>query len=118
MLALRGEPGAGEWCYEMKWDGVRAITQVVDGGVRVMSRNGNDVSSTYPELAELAQLAPAGTIVDGEIVALNAAGAPDFGVLQRRMKLTRATKVAAEQGRTPGYHMVTALRGYGGHAVP
>ena len=109
MLALRGEPGAGDWCYEMKWDGVRAITQVVDGNVRVMSRNGNDVTATYPELAELAQLAPAGTVVDGEIVALNAAGAPDFGVLQRRMKLTSATKVAAEQARTPVYYMVFDL---------
>src|SRR5690625_205919 len=111
MLAMRGEPGAGQWCYEMKWDGVRAITQVTDGGVRVMSRNGNDVTATYPELAELAKLAPAGTIFDGEIVAFNAEGVPDFGVLQRRMKLTTAAKVKAERARTPVYYLVFDVLG-------
>src|SRR5690625_6763663 len=74
-----------------------------------MSRNGNDLSATYPELAELAQLAAPGTIVDGEIVALNAQGRPDFGVLQRRMKLTGAAKVEAERARTPVYYMVFDL---------
>src|SRR5690625_5147441 len=78
MLAKRANPGSGDWCYEMKWDGVRAIAGVTDGQVRVASRNGNDLSATYPELQELADLAAPGTIVDGEIIALNEYGVPDF----------------------------------------
>ncbi len=45
---------AEEWAYEMKWDGVRVIAEVVDGGVRLQSRNGIDVTTTYPELDVLA----------------------------------------------------------------
>lgn len=106
MLAKRGRPGAGQWCYEMKWDGVRAIAGISGGKVRVNSRNGNDVSATYPELQELAALAGQGVIVDGEIIALNEQGVPDFGVLQRRMKLSSEAKVNAERARTPIYYMV------------
>src|SRR5699024_5233067 len=64
---------------------------------------------TYPELAELAELAPDSTVMDGEIVSINTTSTPDFGGLQRRMKLTSATKVVAEQERTPVYYMVFDL---------
>ncbi|HLS04643.1 MAG TPA: ATP-dependent DNA ligase [Actinomycetales bacterium] len=109
MLATRAEPGSGQWCYEMKWDGVRAIAQVTAGGVAAISRNGNDITATYPELQELTRLAQSGTIVDGELVALNERGVPDFGVLQRRMKLTSAASVNAERAKTPVYFMVFDL---------
>lgn len=97
MLATPGSPadvaGAG-WVHEFKWDGVRAL--VVSDGARVQlrSRLGNDVTAGYPELADLAPALPAGTVVDGEVVAFDARGAPSFPLLQRRMHLRDPTRVA------------------------
>ncbi|HEY4854796.1 MAG TPA: non-homologous end-joining DNA ligase [Streptosporangiaceae bacterium] len=77
-----------EWAAEVKWDGVRAVAYVSAGGLRLVSRNGRDMTRAYPELAELAELAgQAGArrmVLDGEIVAF-ARGRPSFAGLQRRM---------------------------------
>lgn len=76
----------GRWAYEVKWDGVRALVGIEDGRLSVTSRNGNDVSAGYPELAGLAeQLGRRQVLLDGEIVAFNAQGRTDFGLLQSRM---------------------------------
>ena len=77
-----------EWAFEPKWDGVRAICQVAGDSVRLVSRNGIDVTERYPELSELSQavLAEAATL-DGEIVALDRQGHPSFSLLQQRMNV-------------------------------
>lgn len=91
MLAVAGEPPAGRgWAVEFKWDGVRAVTGVAGERIRAQSRLGNDVTEGYPELAGLGALLdgrPA--LLDGELVALDAAGRPDFGLLQHRMHIRR-----------------------------
>ena len=48
----KGEPtlDPADWAFEMKWDGIRAIAEVSGGGIRLVSRNGIDVTGTYPEL--------------------------------------------------------------------
>lgn len=103
MLATAGKlPRSDEgWAYEMKWDGVRAVVFVEAGRVRLMSRNSRDVSVSYPELANLGgQLGPLDAALDGEIVALDAAGRPSFSALQQRMHISdagRAAKLAAQQ---------------------
>jgi bifunctional non-homologous end joining protein LigD len=52
MLAAAGVLPVGPgWAYEFKYDGVRAVTYVAGGAVQIYSRNGNDVTHTYPELA-------------------------------------------------------------------
>ncbi|MHA7264520.1 ATP-dependent DNA ligase [Arthrobacter sp. TMN-37] len=95
-------PDESDFAFELKWDGVRAIAVVKDGGVRLISRNGNDMSRLYPELGDLADYVHADTaVLDGEIVALNPAGRPDFGLLQTRMKLTSASEIDAARTRTP-----------------
>ena len=55
MLARTGElpRDEGEWAYEIKWDGVRAIAYVDGGRLRLESRNGNDITPRYPELRGL-----------------------------------------------------------------
>ncbi|MCU1628444.1 MAG: ligase [Pseudonocardia sp.] len=85
MLAVAGPPPVGEgWAFEFKWDGVRAVVAVSGDAVRFTSRNGNDVTAGYPELvASLRSDRP--LLLDGEIVAADAAGRPDFGLLQQRM---------------------------------
>jgi bifunctional non-homologous end joining protein LigD len=82
MLATTGPlPLGPEWAYEVKWDGVRALVAVEGGRARATSRNGNDITGGYPELA---LLDCPDALVDGELVAL-VDGVPDFGALQSRM---------------------------------
>jgi bifunctional non-homologous end joining protein LigD len=76
-------PDAAAWSYEFKWDGYRAVMRVAeDGTTRLNSRNLNDLTLRYPEITEPGLDASA--IIDGEIVALDARGAPDFSLLQNR----------------------------------
>jgi bifunctional non-homologous end joining protein LigD len=79
------------WGYEFKWDGVRAITYVEDTRVRALSRNDLDITSSYPELTELADLVDRPAVLDGEIVALRD-GRPDFGLLQSRMHVRQPSE--------------------------
>jgi bifunctional non-homologous end joining protein LigD len=87
MLASAGAPPSGPgWAFEFKWDGVRAIAAVAGDQLRLYSRNGNDITGGYPELATLSGLIEARRLLlDGEIVTLGAGGRPNFGLLQQRM---------------------------------
>ncbi|MGQ0574564.1 MAG: non-homologous end-joining DNA ligase [Pseudonocardia sp.] len=91
MLAVAGPPPSGAgWAVEFKWDGVRAVTAVAGEQVRAHSRLGNDVTAGYPELAGLGALLDGrAALLDGELVALDAAGRPDFGLLQHRMHVRK-----------------------------
>lgn len=104
MLATPGTPrevAGPAWVHEFKWDGVRAL--VVSDGTRVQvrSRQGNDVTGGYPELAGLAAVLPSGTVVDGEIVALDESGVPSFPLLQRRMHLRDPARVGVAAREAP-----------------
>ena len=92
MLATAGTlPQDDEkWAYEVKWDGVRALVAVDGGRLRITSRAGNDVTASYPELRPLGlQLGSTSVLLDGELVAFNAEGRTDFGMLQARMHVGR-----------------------------
>lgn len=78
-------PSGDEWAFEVKWDGVRAIVQVADARVRLLSRNGNDISAQYPELAHIDRSEMVTAVLDGEIMAFDERGRPSFEQLQRRM---------------------------------
>ena len=100
MLATTGPlpPEDGRWAYELKWDGVRALVAVEGGAVQLWSRAGNEVTGAYPEL--LAVVPPGSDVLlDGEVVALDEAGRPDFGRLQSRMHVR--TPPRALLARTP-----------------
>lgn len=89
---LSGLPRGPQWAYEVKWDGVRALADTAGGRLRLWSRNGNDVTLAYPELAGLASVPDA--VVDGEIVAM-AGGVPSFAALAERMHVREAGRAAA-----------------------
>lgn len=96
MLATPGSPPAGPgWAVEFKWDGIRAIVAAGTGRVQVWSRNANDVTASYPELVDgptAAALAERGPLlVDGEIVALDERGRPEFTRLAQRMHVRAPT---------------------------
>jgi bifunctional non-homologous end joining protein LigD len=98
MLAELGKgepPEGGDWIYEIKWDGVRAICFIEGGKLRMISRNGNAIDKQYPELSILPhQLRARSAIVDGEIAALDAQGRPSFELLQSRMHVADASAIA------------------------
>lgn len=92
MLATAGSigefTGGDEWAYELKWDGYRAIATLVGDSVTFHSRNGLDMTSTFPELAELRDSVNGDAVLDGEIVALDERGRPRFERIQTRSGLT------------------------------
>lgn len=98
------------WAFEIKWDGVRALVTVVDGGVTIRSRNDIDLTPTYPELADLGSgLGAHAALFDGEVVALGADGRPSFAALQPRMHVTDRSAASRLSRRTPVTFMVFDL---------
>ena len=75
-----------DWLYEIKWDGYR-VEAVVDGGkVRIWTRNLNDAETYFPRLLSPPRWIEAKqAIVDGEVVALDESGRPDFSLLQTKL---------------------------------
>jgi bifunctional non-homologous end joining protein LigD len=76
-------PSTGDWIYELKFDGIRAIA-VKDGDkVRLLSRNGNELRSRFPEIADaIKELPLKECVIDGEVVALDEEGRSSFQLLQ------------------------------------
>jgi bifunctional non-homologous end joining protein LigD len=88
MLATLGDHPFSDpnWLFEIKWDGVRALAWMDDGGLTLRARSGADITGRYPELASLpTALSARQAVLDGEIAALDAHGRSDFGRLQERM---------------------------------
>ena len=105
MLATRGRavPAGPGWVHEVKWDGMRVIVTVRGGAVRLASRNGNDVTISFPELAALGQAECCGgrdLVMDGEVVAF-LDGVPRFGGLADRMHVKDVRRAEAAAARNP-----------------
>ncbi|HTH10817.1 MAG TPA: DNA ligase D [Acidovorax sp.] len=74
---------AGEWIYEIKFDGYRILARIEKGRVQLFTRNGNDWTARMPQLAAaLEDLGVKSAWLDGEIVVMGAHGTPDFNALQ------------------------------------
>ncbi|MET1089026.1 MAG: ATP-dependent DNA ligase [Arthrobacter sp.] len=104
MMATSGKVSdlqGSNWQFELKWDGVRAILVADEQSIRIFSRNGNDVTKTYPELTDRDCWPAHPFVADGEIIAVGPSGRPDFGLLQGRMKLTRPSDVAKARKAIP-----------------
>jgi bifunctional non-homologous end joining protein LigD len=87
MTAVLGEAPFShpDWLFEVKWDGYRVQAHIRDGRTALYTRRGRDAAAYFPELAGPPTWIEAReAIIDGEVVALNAAGEPDFGLLQAR----------------------------------
>lgn len=83
------------WLFEIKWDGYRVEAVVRDGSVELFTRNGNDASAYFPRLLSPPTWIEAReAIVDGEVVALDDAGRPDFSLLQERISEGRGGRTA------------------------
>ena len=91
-----------EWLFEIKLDGYRAIAFVENGRARLVSRNQNDLTGQYPELAELTKHIKAkNAILDGEVVALDEQGRPSFSLMQQRTGLRSYGRRVAPKADIP-----------------
>ena len=101
MLATRGDhvPSGPEWIHEVKWDGMRVLVEVRRGQARIFSRNENDVTVSFPELAGLGS-AVEDAVLDGEVVALRS-GAPSFSDLAERMHVRDRRRAEALMATNP-----------------
>jgi bifunctional non-homologous end joining protein LigD len=80
-----------DWLYEIKWDGFRVQALVRDGEVRLLTRNLKDAETYFGRLlAPPSWIDARQAVVDGEVVALDEHGVPDFGLLQERISELRA----------------------------
>jgi bifunctional non-homologous end joining protein LigD len=78
-----------DWLFEIKWDGYRVEATVDNETVRLRTRHGNDGETYFPRLLSPPSWIKAEqAIVDGEVVALDEEGKPDFGLLQLRISET------------------------------
>jgi bifunctional non-homologous end joining protein LigD len=80
---LVDHPPAGEWLFELKWDGYRAIGIRQGAQSVLLSRNNKDLTEKFPDIAAAVQkLKCRAAILDGEIVALDGKGRSSFQLLQ------------------------------------
>lgn len=109
MLAVLGTlpKNPSDYAFEYKWDGVRAISFWDGKRLTIHSRNQLDITRRYPELSDLgAALGKAGTILDGEIVALDENGRPSFSRLQRRMHAEGADNILKLSKEVPAWYVL------------
>lgn len=89
------DPG---WLFERKLDGVRTLVMFDAEGTRLVSRNRNDVTASYPEivtaLRDVLSDGPSDAMLDGEVVAFDG-DRTSFSRLQQRIHLSGARRIAA-----------------------
>ena len=80
---VAGPPTGGDWVYEIKFDGFRAVALKGGAEAKLISRTENDMGGKFPELLEaIGELNARDCILDGEIVAMDAKGRSSFQLLQ------------------------------------
>ena len=78
-------PTTGDWIYEIKLDGYRALAVKDKGRLTLYSRRGNRLNRRFPAIARALEVVADGTTVDGEVVALDDRGRPSFSALQNSL---------------------------------
>lgn len=108
MLAEPGEPfDSSDYCFEIKWDGIRTLAFIEADGYRLTNRRRLDMTDRYPEFTFLKDLPP-GTILDGEIVVF-AKGKSDFSLLMQREQARNPLRIKALLKELPATYIVFDL---------
>jgi bifunctional non-homologous end joining protein LigD len=75
-----------DYLFEVKWDGLRCILfRDPEGRVRLQDRALNDITKDLPEVVAAARRIPPGSVIDGELVATDVDGRPDYPRLRERL---------------------------------
>jgi bifunctional non-homologous end joining protein LigD len=103
-------PRGEDWIFEVKWDGVRALSYIDNGAWTAWTRNENRCERQYPELQVLPHYIDAQqAILDGEIVVLDAQGVSHFELIQNRIHLQDANAIAKLGQKNPVHLLVFDL---------
>ena len=81
-LSVSKLPESSQWVWEIKLDGYRALVVKSESDVTLFSRRKKSLNREFPHIVESLADLPAGTVVDGELVAIDDHGRPDFNLLQ------------------------------------
>ncbi len=110
------------WIFELKLDGYRFLASRENGEGALTTRNGNDLTHAFPEVARaLTALPYDGLVMDGELVVPDDAGRPSFQRLGERARFTRGTDIAraaVEQPATLFLFDLLAVEGYDVRPLP
>lgn len=89
-LSVSKLPGGDHWIWQVKLDGYRALAVRSGTGVTLFSRRRKSLNRQFPYIADALAGLPEGTVVDGEVVAIDESSRPDFNLLQNfRAEATR-----------------------------
>ena len=81
-LSVSKLPGGDQWIWEIKLDGYRALAVRPATGVTLFSRRRKSLNKQFPYIVEALTDLPEGMVVDGEVVAIDDRGRPNFNLLQ------------------------------------
>src|SRR6266481_4704740 len=81
-LSVSKLPEGSNWVWEVKLDGYRALAVKSNAGVTLFSRRQKSLNRQFPYIVDALASLPEGTVVDGELVALDDSGRPNFNLLQ------------------------------------
>ncbi len=105
-----------DWVFELKYDGFRMTSYGGAGQAMLKYRSSQDATDRYPELTSAIKALPiAGLVLDGEIVALDAEGKPDFHKLSFRGQMHRTSEIARSAMSAPVTYVVFDLLGAAGY---
>src|SRR5712672_174891 len=98
-----------DYAFEVAWQGIRALARIDRGQVLLWGRDLRDLTGRYPEVQALAAIAPAETIVDGELIVADGEGRPDSLALEKRQQAANPEAVARAVGAQPVTYVVYDL---------
>jgi bifunctional non-homologous end joining protein LigD len=99
-----GPPVQGDWFYELKFDGIRAVGVKNGNQVSLLSRNDKNLNARFPEIVAAVKSLPVREcVIDGEVVALDEQGRSSFQLLQAREMLAtgRVRPPGGEKQKAP-----------------
>jgi DNA ligase D-like protein (predicted ligase) len=77
---------SAEYVFEVKWDGLRCmLVRDQSGEIRLKDRGLHDITADIPEVVAAAKRVPPGSVIDGELVATDVEGRPDYPRLRKRL---------------------------------
>ena len=99
--AAKKIPHSGKYTYEVKWDGIRVFILLRNDKIKIYSKSGRDITKQFPELWHTDRFKVEQGLFDGEIVVLDATGAPVFSDVISRMHTSSEASIKGLTKRKP-----------------
>ncbi|NNF29507.1 MAG: DNA ligase D [Gemmatimonadetes bacterium] len=104
------------WIFEIKYDGYRMLGERTSDSSILVSRNGNDLTDTFPEVARAIRGLPyRGLILDGEVVVHDSQGLPSFQLIQKRGRIQKKMEAQRASVLLPATYYAFDLLAFEGH---